>query len=178
MLSTQRSHKVGCSALLPRVELRCQQRSHFSSSTTVICIRRSGRSVLIASESAALKGINVAEEVINTNRNSSPNACKLSFNSAEQYSVTAASSEPRSAPAARCDSMALFTAVRTKINCCQKSSPIASSAESFCKSSLHSASITDGPRSPGRFSQISSAVKLSMGAIQRTSASPIWYIAV
>ncbi|MNH39757.1 hypothetical protein D3C81_1123540 [compost metagenome] len=39
-------------------------------------------------------------------------------------------------------------------------------------------SITDSLRSPGRYCQISSAVNARIGAIQRTSASLMWYSAV
>ncbi|MNT89263.1 hypothetical protein D3C72_2299660 [compost metagenome] len=39
-------------------------------------------------------------------------------------------------------------------------------------------SITDSLRSPGRYCQISSAVKARIGATQRTSASAIWNSAV
>ena len=61
---------------------------------------------------------------------------------------------------------ALFTSCRTARQVDQKVSPMASEV-SAAGNSYHSDRNTDAACSPGRFSQISSAVKLKMGAIQR-----------
>ena len=63
----------------------------------------------------------------------------------------------------------VLTCWRTAIISDQNAVSVLASAEA--KASYHSVKNTESARSPGRFSHISSAVKLSMGAIHRQSAS-------
>jgi hypothetical protein len=71
-----------------------------------------------------------------------------------------------------------LTSPFTCISSCQKSRPSCASAGSSSSASYHCAANTGALRSPGMQRQISSAVKLRIGAIQRTIASSTWYSAV
>ena len=80
-----------------------------------------------------------------------------------------ASSEPLRAPCALANSSALLTCCRTVIISAQNelsAPPFAAGNPSY-----HWFRNTDALREPGKFSHISSAVKLKIGAIQRQSAS-------
>src|SRR3989338_4671151 len=88
--------------------------------------------------------------------------------------MTLASNAEPISPALRVSSNFLFTSSRTCCNNFQKSE-----SEVWVLSSVyHSTENTESARFPGINCQISSAVKLKMGAIHRTKASKIWNNAV
>ena len=109
---------------------------------------------------------------MNTNLNSSENFRRMLSKSLEQNNSISASNAEPIRPEFLEDSIILLTSDLTLRTCCHSLSDIDPSEEQT-QSSNHSDKCTDS-RSEWYKRQASSAVKLSMGAIQRINASKIW----
>src|SRR5690606_10532547 len=169
-LSTQRPHRSGCSPWLPTSARKCQQRTHLGSlevtRPTLSPLRRLGTP---PAPSLATR----AAEVMVTKRSSSPSLASTPAMAGSAWRLTSACRAPLMVPALRASSITLLTASLTSAISAQSAAPMAASAGSR-GSGYHSAVNTVASRSPGMKPQISSAVKLRIGAIQRTKASATW----
>ncbi|MOA32939.1 hypothetical protein D3C78_1541970 [compost metagenome] len=157
--------------MVPTSSTWCQQRSHLAAADWATLSHRSSRSVATEPSGAVSATTTLALEVSSTKRSSSARAFRRAASSGLANRVSSACREPPIRFSPRATSSALFTSPRTVRISAQKSSLRVSPASRPNRPSYHSSVNTNSPRSPGSSAQISSAVKLMIGAIQRTMAS-------
>src|SRR5208337_3704159 len=167
-LTTQRAQSSGCLGSTPTSARRCQQRTHFGWLLGMTSISTPSAWDCATSGSGASVSMTRAWLVISKKRNSSSRAPKRAACSGGAEIATSASSGAPIAPAVRSRSSSRATSALSAMNAGQsigrlRSAPEGNSCQVFKN--------TDSLRSPGRNLHTSSAVKLRMGASQRTIAS-------
>src|SRR5690606_28796058 len=173
-LSTQRPQIVGCAATLPTSARCCQHLPHLG-----LAVRLASTRTSCAPSSATT----LTSPLMKRNRSSSAIGASQFWSETPQRSAISASSAAPMVPAARIGSGTLPTCSRSAGRR-RKSAAVRSAASaSGARPSYHVVNNTlpsrvPCPASAGRWPHISSAVKLRIGAIHRTNASAMRYIAL
>ena len=169
MLETQRPHSGGCAACAPTSPRWCQQRTHL---TFVV-----GCANTPIAPFASASGTTRTSPLISRKRSSSASGDSQFWSDTPQRNSTSACSAAPISPAARIGSSTLATWSRSCSSASKSVADNGASSGSGANPSYQVANSTLPARSPGICGHISSAVKLSTGAIQRTNASVMRNIA-